>query len=199
MQNVKPGDTLLIKNGEDIVVTKIVKLPRGLFPYMVYDAVNNLPIDFYQENGLSQSDQANSVIGVTRTCEPIGRADSDWRHDLGVGPQYCRVADDEPKPSGGVKFDTNKPDYSLLTRAMLEPMARGFMYGAAKYGRYNHKGGMDNIRLIAAALRHIFAYNDGEDLDAESGNPHLGHAMCAIAMILDNEANGTSTDGRYAK
>jgi hypothetical protein len=40
---------------------------------------------------------------------------------------------------------------------------------------------------------------NAKDADPESGVSHLGHAMAAIAMLLDNEATGTSTDGRYGK
>lgn len=99
----------------------------------------------------------------------------------------------------GTKHDAGKPDYSLLTRAMVEPMIRALMYGENKYSRGNFRAGFVNTRLAAAAMRHIMAYLDREDADPESGVSHLGHAMAAIAMLLDNDATGTSTDGRYDK
>lgn len=98
-----------------------------------------------------------------------------------------------------VKYDTHKADYSLLTSAMLEPMTRALMYGEGKYSRGNFKEGFENIRLTSAALRHIFAYLDREEQDPESGVSHLGHAMAALAMLLDNIAEGVSTDVRYPK
>jgi hypothetical protein len=98
-----------------------------------------------------------------------------------------------------VKFDQNKPDYSLLTPAMLEPMTRALMYGEHKYSRGNFRQGFENVRLTSAALRHIFAYLNREDLDPESHVSHLGHAMAALAMLLDNVAEGVSTDVRYEK
>ena len=97
------------------------------------------------------------------------------------------------------KDDKDKPDYSLLTSAMLEPMIRGFMHGETKYSRGNFKQGFVNTRLTAAAMRHIMAWNDGEDVDPESGHSHLGHAMAALAMLCDNIAEGTSTEGRYGR
>ena len=102
-------------------------------------------------------------------------------------------------PGSGVKYDQGKPDYSLITRAMVEPMIRALMYGEKKYARGNFRSGFNNTRLAAAAMRHIMAYLDREDLDPESSVSHLGHAMAALGMLLDNEATGTSTDGRYAK
>lgn len=98
-----------------------------------------------------------------------------------------------------VKHDQHKPDYSLLTSAMLEPMTRALMYGEGKYSRGNFKAGFENIRLTSAALRHIFAYLDREEQDPESGISHLGHAMAALAMLLDNIAEGVSSDVRYQK
>ena len=72
---------------------------------------------------------------------------------------------------------------------MLEPMVRALMFGEKKYSRHNYKTGFKNTRLTAAALRHIMAYQDGEDNDPESGISHLAHAMVALGMLLDNKAN----------
>lgn len=105
----------------------------------------------------------------------------------------------EAPSEGAVKHDSQKPDYSLLTPAMLEPMIRAMMYGQEKYSRINFRAGFENIRLTSAALRHIFAYLDREDLDPESNVSHLGHAMAALAMLLDNIHEGVSTDVRYEK
>lgn len=99
----------------------------------------------------------------------------------------------------GRKDDSGKVDYSQLSRAMIEPMIRALMFGANKYKKFNHKGGFENTRLLAASLRHIMAFMDGEDLDPESGESHLAHGMAALAILLDNQSNGTSIEGRYQK
>ena len=36
---------------------------------------------------------------------------------------------------------------------------------------------------LACALRHLAAFQRGEDLDPESGLPHLAHAMCNLRML----------------
>ena len=96
------------------------------------------------------------------------------------------------------KFDGDKPDLSLCPRVALEAMARAFMLGEKKYGRYNYlNGGMDSHRLIAAAIRHLYQWQDGETLDPESGVSHLGHAQASIAMLLHQEAAGTAVDTRW--
>ncbi len=103
------------------------------------------------------------------------------------------------KVNGGIKHDNGKPDLSLLPRVALELEAKVMEFGAKKYGRYNYKAGFEYTRLLAAALRHINAFNDGEDNDQESNISHLSHARCCLGMLLDCIALGTATDNRYKK
>ncbi len=77
-------------------------------------------------------------------------------------------------------------------------MVQAFMHGERKYGRDNYKGGMESHRFIAAALRHIFAWQNGEDKDPESGYHHLGHALASLGMLLECERLGSLKDTRYA-
>ena len=41
----------------------------------------------------------------------------------------------------------------------------------------------DVFRYRAAALRHLAAYCGGEELDPESGLPHIGHCAASLAML----------------
>jgi Domain of unknown function (DUF5664) len=98
------------------------------------------------------------------------------------------------------KYDEHKPDLSLVPRELMDAAARAFMFGAQKYGRYNYKlGGFEWHRLIAAALRHITAYNEGEDKDPESGLSHLDHAAATIGMLLVYVKGNLGTDTRYKR
>jgi hypothetical protein len=98
----------------------------------------------------------------------------------------------------GVKFDLGKPPLSLLPRAALEAEAMVLAYGAKKYGTHNWRLGMDHSRLLDACLRHIVAYAAGEDIDPESGLPHLAHARCSLGFLLHYRAAGVGTDDRAA-
>ncbi len=101
-------------------------------------------------------------------------------------------------PEGtGTKNDQGKPDLSLIPLSALEEEAKGFMLGAQKYGRHNYKKGMESHRLVAAALRHIQAWEQSEDNDPESGASHLGHARCCLAMLIELKRLGRLTDTRY--
>lgn len=96
-----------------------------------------------------------------------------------------------------LKNDSDKVDWSLIPKEATEEMLKVFMFGEKKYARFNYRNGFNSNRLVAAAMRHITSWNDGEDLDPESGLTHLGHAMCCLAMLLTNQIDGTMTDGRY--
>lgn len=99
--------------------------------------------------------------------------------------------------NGGTKFDNGKADLSLLPPPGLYGAARVFEFGAKKYGRYNFTKGFTASRLIAASLRHITAWAWGEDLDSESGESHVHHAICCLLMLCQIKELGTLTDDRF--
>ena len=96
----------------------------------------------------------------------------------------------------GTKFDDGKPQLSLLTRESLVAEARAFEYGARKYSKNNYKKGMEWSRLLDASLRHITAFNAGEDNDTESSLNHLWHAKACLAMLIYYYENKVGKDDR---
>lgn len=96
-----------------------------------------------------------------------------------------------------IKKDDNKYDPSMLTLEMVELVSRVRMFGAKKYARNNFKiTGFKYTRSCAAALRHIFAFLNGEDLDPESGLSHIGHAICSLEHLVYDLKNHTENDDR---
>ena len=83
----------------------------------------------------------------------------------------------------GARFNDGKPDYSLLPLCTLEDEIRVWMYGAQKYKAFNWAKGMPWSVPFSCMMRHIAAWQRGEQLDAESGLPHLAHAMCNLRML----------------
>lgn len=61
--------------------------------------------------------------------------------------------------------------------------ARVFEYGRKKYAAWNWAKGMAWSIPIACAARHALAQLEGEELDSESGLPHVGHFMCNLVML----------------
>lgn len=85
----------------------------------------------------------------------------------------------------------------LLDPQAVELIAEVFGYGQGKYGAWNWKGGISYSRLFSAILRHLWAFWRGEDLDPETGKPHLAHAGCGIIMLLWHSMNRKDLDDRY--
>lgn len=104
--------------------------------------------------------------------------------------------DNNPKSAFGIK----KPSMHLIPGTALMFLAKVMALGAAKYGAYNWRDiPVGATVYISAALRHIYQWLDGEDIDPESGAPHLAHAMADMAILLDAYAHGTLVDDRPAK
>lgn len=85
----------------------------------------------------------------------------------------------------GQKFDSGKPDYSLLPWDAVEDVVRVLDFGAKKYTRDNWRLVEDHKnRYLAAAFRHLSSYAQGEEVDSETGISHLAHASCCILFLL---------------
>ena len=86
----------------------------------------------------------------------------------------------------GIKYDSKKPDYSLIPPHALDDVAKVLTYGAQKYDRHNWKQ-LENLdtRYFAAAQRHLWALQRGEILDEETGLHHAAHAICCMMFMLE--------------
>lgn len=94
------------------------------------------------------------------------------------------VTVENTKTEVGLKYDTGKPDLSLVSKGLVEAAARALGYGASKYTRNNYKNGIELNRLYASLLRHLFARMEGEVLDNESGLDHLDHIAANVQMLI---------------
>jgi hypothetical protein len=81
------------------------------------------------------------------------------------------------------RFNSGKPAFDLVPLAALADCARVFDYGRAKYAEWNWAKGQPWSVPFACLMRHMAAWQAGEDLDPESGLPHLGHAMANLVML----------------
>lgn len=95
-----------------------------------------------------------------------------------------------------IKYDANKPEYHHFPPC-LEEVAEVFTFGAKKYAAYNYRKGMSHSRYFNAAMRHIWAYWRGEDIDSESGKSHLAHVVCCVLMLLQNKYDKVGQDDRF--
>jgi hypothetical protein len=96
-----------------------------------------------------------------------------------------------------LKFDSDKLPLNLLSTEALNQTAAVLAFGAQKYAEHNWRKGFAWSRPLAAAMRHITAFNDGEDCDPESGLSHLAHASCCIMFLLEFQKTHPHLDDRY--
>lgn len=97
----------------------------------------------------------------------------------------------------GVKFDEGKAQVDLLSTIWLLGVSQVLTFGAKKYASHNWRKGISRSRLMAAAMRHILAYNNGEDVDPETGLSHLDHASCCLMFARELHETKPDTDDRY--
>lgn len=104
--------------------------------------------------------------------------------------------DNNPKTAQGAL----KIDLSLVPPSALIAEARVMALGAKKYGPYNWREKIVSSRVYtAAALRHIFTWQDGEDIDPESGESHLAHARACLGILIDAKSLDKLNDNRPSK
>ena len=96
-----------------------------------------------------------------------------------------------------LKFDADKLPLNLLSTEAMNQTAAVLAFGAQKYAAHNWRKGFVWSRPLAAAMRHLTAFNDGKDKDPESGLSHLAHAACCIMFLLEFEKTHPELDDRY--
>lgn len=103
----------------------------------------------------------------------------------------------EDKTVGGTKYDDGKLRYDLIPAYPMEQLAAVYTFGAHKYADYNWAKGIKYSRLIAALFRHFWAFVRKEDIDPESGLPHLAHCLWNIATLLYFSKYRKDLDDRF--
>ena len=99
----------------------------------------------------------------------------------------------------GTKFDKGKAQLDLLSTIWLMGVGQVLTFGAKKYESHNWRKGISRSRLMAACLRHLLAYNNGEDYDPETGLLHLYHASCCLMFASELHETMPETDDRYKR
>ena len=107
------------------------------------------------------------------------------------------TGDARPDANPKSAFGMTKPSISLVPPVAIIQEAAVFGLGARKYGPYNWRETSVSARIyVDAALRHVQAWQDGQNNDPESGHSHLAHARACLGIILDAEATGKLIDDR---
>lgn len=104
------------------------------------------------------------------------------------------LPDNNPKTQYGIK---KAPVLSVTPASAILILGQVMALGAKKYGAFNYRD--KNVAAsvyVDAMLRHLLAWNAGQDSDPESGVSHLGHVMACAAILIDAQAIDKLVDDR---
>lgn len=101
--------------------------------------------------------------------------------------------------SRGLKYDGDKPPVALIPISAVLEEAKVLGFGADKYDTDNWRNGIEYRRLISAALRHLLAISDGEDVDPESNLLHAAHVRCCMAFLIEQYETYPELDDRFKR
>lgn len=100
------------------------------------------------------------------------------------------------------KNDTGKVKFDLITPKFLTALGRVLTIGDRKYPKSTRDWRFCDTPsdYFAAAMRHMVAWQAGENVDRETGENHLIHAACCMMIIFelwlrgvdDREEKGTT-------
>ena len=121
----------------------------------------------------------------------------EYEPTLDFGPEWR----DTDEATGGTKGRKQAVFANMsLVADVYEARVHGF--GVMKYpdeaGAPNWSRGMPWSWFYDALRRHIAAFWSGEDINPESGLPHLAHARWMISNLLEYREYGIGTDDRPA-
>jgi hypothetical protein len=138
-----------------------------------------------------------------RQGRQVSSSEAEHWEDVKRGYEYSRA---ERVPSDSLSSKPTNPKDAIganklplhlwpTTATALGSIA--MLNGMLKYGRSNFRAvGVRASIYYDAAMRHLNAWFEGEELDPDDGVPHLGAALACIAIIVDAGAAGKLTDDR---
>ena len=97
------------------------------------------------------------------------------------------------------RFNDGKLPMHLVPPSAIEAMAEVLQFGAKKYAEHNWKKGAHWSVPYSSMMRHLLAFWEGEDVDPESGLPHLYHVIMNSAMLVEYYDKFKELDDRYKK
>lgn len=101
----------------------------------------------------------------------------------------------DPNPKDAV--GCTKPPMSTVSAPVLAELGVAMLEGALKYGRHNYRvAPVRSSVYYDAALRHLMAWWEGENIDPDSGLSHITKAMASLAVLRDASICSKLVDDR---
>lgn len=104
--------------------------------------------------------------------------------------------DTNPKDAVGIK----KVPLHVVPGQVLMELGLAMLEGARKYGSHNYRvAGVRASVYFDAAMRHLMAWFEGEDLDPDSNLSHITKALACLVVLRDSMMNENWVDDRPPK
>ena len=101
-----------------------------------------------------------------------------------------------PKDAIGIR----KAPLSTVPGNVLAEIGVAMLEGATKYGRHNYRhAGVRASVYYDAAMRHLIAWWEGEDLDPDSGMSHITKLLACMTVLRDSMHQDMWEDDRPPK
>lgn len=106
---------------------------------------------------------------------------------------FVKSKPSNPKDAVGIK----RVPFSTVPANVTAEVGLAMLEGALKYGRHNYRViGVRASVYYDAALRHLTRWWEGEDIDPDSGLPHLVKALASLYVVRDSQHMGNLVDDR---
>lgn len=129
------------------------------------------------------------------TFIPHGYSPMSIKDEASFGPETMPMTDSMGNPKDAI--GSRKGGTSAVSAPVIAELGLAMLEGARKYGRHNWR--VAPVRLSVyydAAIRHLGQWWEGEDIDPDSGIPHVIKAMACLMIIRDAGMSGTAIDDR---
>lgn len=86
--------------------------------------------------------------------------------------------------------------FDLLPAGPLSTVAEHYGKGASKYEARNWERGYEWSKSFGALMRHAWAFWGGEDIDVETGSPHMAAVVFHALALLEFAGTHPEFDDR---
>lgn len=90
-----------------------------------------------------------------------------------------------------------KVPFHVIPAEVTAEVGLAMLEGACKYGSHNYRTvGVRASVYYDAALRHLTSFWEGQDVDPESGLPHIVKCLACLYVLRDSQRMGNWVDDR---
>lgn len=171
-------------------VCKFQQWPSHTHPWLEPQSTAGERCAAIEESGATRPCDTEDSMYVTNVAAHGAAAVSSQTRTFAIGG----TKPSNPKDIFGIK----KVGLSAVSWPVLWELGVAMTEGACKYGRHNYRviGVKASVYFDAVVSRHLGAWWEGEDTDADSGLSHITKAIASLVVLRDAMIRGNWVDDR---